>query len=74
MHDDRIPMDDMVILVWDGPNVNKTISKDEWPDITGFLGVIDLGFCTIHTVHSAFGNGIEKYGKHIDLLCLDRYS
>ena len=39
-----------------------------------FPGIKDLGSCTIHIMHNAFGSGIEKYGKDIDLLCLDLYS
>ena len=38
-------------------------------DYPRFTGLIDLGSCTIHTVHNAFGKGIEQYGLEIDLLC-----
>ena len=37
-------------------------------------GLIDLGSCTIHTVHNAFGKDIEQYGTQIDLLCKDLYA
>ena len=36
-----------------------------------FQGLIDIGSCTIHTVHNAFGKAIQQYGKDIDQLCLD---
>ena len=47
--------------------MNELIAKDH-PE---FQGLIDLGSCTIHTVHKAFGKGIEQYGKDIDQLCTD---
>ena len=77
---DKIPaggksVDKLVTLVWDGPNVNKTIFwkmneliSQHYPES---LGQIDFGSCTIHIVHGAFGNGIEIYGRYIDLLCMD---
>ena len=43
-------------------------------DYPRFTGLIDLGSCTIHTVHNAFGKGIEQYGLEIDLLCKDLYT
>ena len=47
--------------------MNELVSKD-YPK---FLSLIDLGSCSIHTMHNAFGNDTEKYSKDIDLLCLD---
>ena len=77
MQNDGIPVGKMVQLVWDGPNVNKTIFKineltqQDYPESKG---LIDLGSCTIHTVHNAFGKCIEQYGTEIDLLCKDLYA
>ena len=72
MQDDGIQVDKMLTLIWDGPNVNKTIFQKMNELISGdhpeFKGLIDLGFCTLHTVHNAFGKGIEQYGKDIDNL------
>ena len=39
-----------------------------------FTGLVDLGSCTMHTVHNAFGKGIEQYGKEIDVLCRDLHA
>ena len=50
--------------------MNELIAKDH-PE---FQGLIDLGSCTIHTVHKAFGKGIEQYGKDIEQLCTDLHS
>ena len=77
MQKDGIPVHRMVTLVHDGPNVNKTIFRkvnelilQDHPD---FPGLVDLGSCTIHVVHNAFGKGIEQYGMDIDKLCMDLY-
>ena len=41
--------------------MNELILQDH-PE---FLGLIDLGSCTIHTVHNAFGKGMEQFGKEM---------
>ena len=78
MQNDRIPVDKMITLLQDGPNVNKTIfqSMNELilQDHPKFPGLIDLGSCTIHIIHNAFGKGIDQYGKVIDQLCIDLFS
>ena len=35
-------------------------------DCPEFPGLIDLGSCSIHVIHNAFGKGLEKYGKEVD--------
>ena len=50
--------------------MNELILQDH-PE---FPGLIDLGSCTIHTVHNAFGKGMEQFGKEIDQLCIDLHS
>ena len=61
---DGIPVAKLVTLVRDGPNVNKTIFQkmDELirHDNPEFTGLLDLGSCSIHTIHNAFGKGLEK--------------
>ena len=63
MQDDGIQVDKTLTLIRDGPNVNKTILQKMNELISGdhseFKGLIDLGSCTLHTVHNAFGKGIE---------------
>ena len=70
--EDKVLMNRLIILVWVGPNVNKTIMRkledlitQEYPDFGGF---IDLGSCVLHIVHNAFGRGLEKFGKNINQL------
>ena len=70
---DGIPVAKLVTLVQDGPNVNKTIFRkmDELirHDNPEFTGLVDLGSCSIHTIHNAFGKG--QCGKEIEQLCMD---
>ena len=51
-----IPVAKLVTLVLDGPNVNKTIFRkmDELirHDNPEFTGLVDLGSCSIHTIHN----------------------
>ena len=77
-HEDNIPVDKLITLVRDGPNVNKAIMrkieqtiKDEHPEFKGF---VDLGSCVLHVVHNGFSEGLEMYGKDIDQLCLDLHA
>ena len=50
-------------------HINELILQDH-PE---FPGLIDLGSCTVHIIHNAFGKGIDQYGKDIDQLCMDLY-
>ena len=78
MLEDGLPVERMATLVRDGPNVNKTIFRKMneliLQDHREFLGLIDLGSYTIHTVHKAFGKGMEQFGIEIDQLCMDLHS
>ena len=78
MLEDGLPVERIAILVRDGPNVNKTIFQKMnvliLQDHPEFSGLIDLGSCTVHTIHNAFGKGMEQFGKEIDQLCMDLHS
>ena len=39
-----------------------------------FTGLVDMGSCSIHTIHNAFGKGLEKCGKEIEQLCMDLHA
>ena len=39
-----------------------------------FPGLVDLGSCSIHVIHNAFGKGLKQHGKKIDQLCMDLHS
>ena len=66
-HEDNIPVDNLITLVRDGPNVNKAIMRKIEQTIKGehpeFKGFVDLGSCVLHAVHNGFGKGLEMYGK-----------
>ena len=75
---DQIPVNRMASLIHDGPNVNKTIFQrlnemimEVYPE---YPSLIELGSCSIHIVHNAFGDGLGQFGKEIDQLCLDLHS
>ena len=74
MLEDELPAERMATLVRDGLNKNRTIfwkvNELILQDHPKFPGLIDLASCTIHTVHNAFGKGMEKFGKEIDQLCV----
>ena len=77
-HEDNIPVDKLVTLVRDGPNVNMAIMrkieqtiKDKHPEFKGF---VDLGSCVLHAVHNGFGKGLQMYGKDINQLYLDLHA
>ena len=40
-------------------------------DCPEFPGLIDLGSCSIHVIHNAFGKGLEKHRKEVDQHCMD---
>ena len=76
-HEGNIPVDKLITLVRDGPNVNKAIMrkieqtiKDEHPEFKGF---VDLGSC-VHAVHNGFGKGLEMYGKDMIIHAIFNYS
>ena len=78
IEEDNIPVDKLVTLVRDGPNVNMAIMrkieqtiKDKHPE---FKGSVDLGSCVLHAIHNGFGKGLQMYGKDIDQLYLDLHA
>ena len=75
---DGLPVNKLATLIRDGTNVNKTIFRKVNEKISqdhpNFPGLVDLGSCTIHMVHNAFGKALEQYGKDIDQLCTDLHS
>ena len=66
MQNDRIPVDKMITLVQDGPYANITIfwhmNELILQDHPEFLGLIDLGSCTIH-IHNALGKELTNMAE-----------
>lgn len=63
----KLPIERLLTLSRDGPNVNKTIfrlTKEEFRKRTG-KNLIDIGSCDIHIIHTAFKKGLDIYGNNI---------
>ena len=75
---DGLPVNKLATPIRDGPNVNKTIFRKVNERISqdhpNFPDLVDLGSCTIHMVHNAFGKALEQYGKDTDQLYTDLHS
>ena len=67
-HEENIPVDKLITLVRDGPNVNKAIIrkieltiKDKHPEFKRF---VDLRSCVLHVVHNGFGKGLDERQRY----------
>ncbi|MEW8547687.1 MAG: hypothetical protein AB2693_29620 [Candidatus Thiodiazotropha sp.] len=60
----KLPLSKLLCLSSDGPNVNKSIKSkiDNAVKEAGAPGLVDVGFCYIHTVHNAFKAGNQVFG------------
>ena len=61
-----LPLNKLLSLSADGPNVNKSIkgSIDTAVKGAGAEGLVDVGFCFIHKIHNAFKAGNTAFGIH----------
>jgi len=74
---DNIPAVQLIALGRDGPNVNKTISKELeqcLKQTTSHKGFVDIGPCPLHIVHNCFEKGLAAYGQVVDQLAVDLHS
>lgn len=65
----------LIMLGSDGPNVNKKVWRlvnEKLLDEAGHP-LIDIGTCSIHTVHNAFHKGLEEFGDTVCELISDIY-
>ena len=63
MENDIILVDKMIPSVrWSKCEQNNILAMNELmlQDHPEFPGLIDLGSCTIHIIHNAFGKGIDQ--------------
>ena len=78
LQNDDVPVEKMLTLIRDGPNVNKTIFRAIEAKIKAkestFDGLVDLGSCSLHTVHNSIGNALEHQFEEISQLCVDLHS
>ena len=74
MNEDKVPMESLIALGSDGPNVNKTIFREVSRQIKDTLpnwsGLLDIDTCNLHTMHNAFSKGISEYGQEAEDLAI----
>ena len=60
----KLPLSKLLCLSADGPNVNKSIKSKTYSAVkeAGTPGLVDVGFCYIHAIHSAFKAGNQMFG------------
>ena len=73
-----LPLERLLSISTDGPNVNKTIKRLLNESVkkargNGSPGLVDVGFCTIHAVSNSFRKAIEHFGKPIEDLVINLY-
>lgn len=69
----NLPIEHMLTLSRDGPNVNKTVftsMMEKYKQITG-KKLIDTGTCDIHIVHNGFKKGLDEFGDHVSDLMVN---
>lgn len=71
-----LPLKKLLSISADGPNVNKSIKSklDECVKEEGSKGLVDVGFCYIHSVNTVFKRGNEKFGNTALDFAMDVYS
>ena len=70
----KVPMESLIALGSDGPNVNKTIFREVSIQIKDTLPnwscLLDIDTCNLHTMHNAFSKGISEYGQEAEDLAI----
>jgi hypothetical protein len=72
---DGISLRNLIMLSSDGPNVNKALftSLNDACKLTGSSGLVDIGTCSIHKVHNAFGEALSATLWETDSIIIDIY-
>ena len=71
----EIPLNQLLFLRSDGPNVNKTVHKytnDHMKEI-GLHGLVKFHPCPLHIVHNGFRKGLTVFGERAEELALDLF-
>lgn len=65
----------LIMIGSDGPNVNKKVARLINDQILHCRSksLINIGTCSIHTIHNAFLKGIDKYGENSEQLIISIY-
>ena len=74
---EKLDLKNLIQVSMDGPNVNwkmlDLIVEDRNSNET-YPNLLDVGSCSLHVVHGAFGTGMKQIGWGIDLLLKSLYS
>lgn len=65
-----LPKDRLLSFFSDGPNVMKSV-KNKLNEINN--NIVDIGTCTLHKVHNAFGHGVDVFDSDFETLLIDLY-
>ncbi len=73
IHDRKLPLERLMMLGRDGPNVNKAVFNimNKCVFDVNKHGLVDIGTCVLHVVHNAFVKGLPCYGNNISDLVID---
>ena len=76
LDNDGLSLKNLLMLSGDGPNVNKTIHRLINDAVVNLRdkALLDIGTCTLHIAHNAFGAGISEYGKNTQELAMDLHA
>lgn len=63
----NLSLQKLVMLESDGPNVNKKVWRLLNEEVLGVrsIGLVDIGSCTLHTVHNAFLKALDCLGEDV---------
>lgn len=72
----KLNMQNLMSLGMDGPNVNKSVLKKIDANVKkmGRGGLVDIGSCSLHTLHNAFKAGCNIFGSDAISLMVKVYS
>lgn len=66
----ELPLPKFLSFFSDGPNVMKSL-KNKLKELNP--SILDVGFCSLHTVHNAFACGLNEFGGDVESLAIDLY-
>ncbi|XP_077542137.1 uncharacterized protein LOC144154903 [Haemaphysalis longicornis] len=66
-----LPRDNLLCFYSDGPNVMKSLKRRLKEDISPAL--LDIGECSLHKVHNAFGHALAAFGSDVEAALVDTY-
>jgi len=75
LNNGNIPIEKLLMLGSDGPNVNKKVFKlvNENVKIIRGKSLIDIGTCNIHIIHNSFLKGLQCMGARVSDFVIDIY-